>query len=299
MAEKNDDSGHDNETGDTPRPPLRPVDPPASSASSSEPDWMDGLVSKEDRPAEPSAHREPSPAAEPETERPDWAAGLTDSEPAPPRASEPFAPVEDEDELFDDSDIVPAETSRNRPLPGWVKPAGIGLMVVAFVGVFGAIAAQAFGGSEEPSEQAEVQALDEKLAQESIAPSSAPVAFTCDESSSGDTETGHGEGDRKSVAGVVFAFHHAYYEDRDAKKIAELMAEDSPFREDEAVKTLQEGIDTVPADTDYCVSVTPDGDKASVEVTEAQPKSAEETFVQEFTTKRDGDKVSIADVVEE
>lgn len=299
MSEKNDDKPGSGGGGEDRKPPLRPVDPPASSASSSEPDWMDGLVSKEDRPAEPSAHQESSPAVEPETERRDWAAGLTDSEPAPPRAAEPFAPVEDEDELFDDPDIAAAETSRNRPLSRWVKPAGIGLVVVAGVGVFGAIGAQAFGGSEEPTEQAEVQALDEKLAQESIAPSSAPVAFTCDESSSGDTETGQGEGDRKSVAGVVFAFHHAYYEDRDAKKIAELMDGDSPFREDEAVKTLQEGIDTVPADTDYCVSVTPDGDKASVEVTEAQPNAAEETFVQEFTTKRDGDKVSIADVVEE
>lgn len=295
MAEKNDENTGEGGDDAGQKPPLRPVAPPSSAQSSSaQPEWMTGLVPEQGQPSEP---------AEQDAAAPDWTAGLTEPiarvDPAEPEVPEDsgdfYEPVE---ARLDDAEPV-TDASASKPLPGWVKPASIAGLVVLCVGVFGAIGVQAFGSSDEAPETGEVQALDAKLAQESAAPSAVADEFSCASGTSGDVETGNGAGDQRSVAGVVFAFHHAYYSDRDAKKIADLTVEDSPFRSAEAIKTLQEGIDTVPSDTDYCVSVTADGDKAEVEVTEARPSAAEETFVQEFTTKRDGDTVSIVDVVEE
>lgn len=194
-----------------------------------------------------------------------------------------------------------SSTGRRKLLVG----AGVGVVAVIFVGVFAAIISQFTGGSDEAPESSDEQlavALEDEL--ESSAPSeaesAAPAAgFSCDESREGKTVTGAGEGDTESVAGAVLKFERAYYVERDAEKVADVTAKDSPFREEAAVKTLQEGIDSVPSDTKYCVTVTPDGDKAKVELTEARPDQTPETFVQTFTTTRDGDRVLVTDVEEQ
>ena len=183
----------------------------------------------------------------------------------------------------------------------WVA-VGVGAAaVVAVAGVFGAIAMQFAGGGEEEAGTDEPlpAAASEQLASPADKKAVAPASFSCEESREGKTVTGNGSGDTDSVSGAVLAFEDAYYNERSAKAAVELMGKDSPFRSDAAVETLQDGIDSVPADTDYCVEVTTDGDKASVELTEARPGASEETFVQKFTTSREDDKVVIVDISEE
>jgi hypothetical protein len=182
----------------------------------------------------------------------------------------------------------------------WIA-AGVGVAaVLALGGIFTAIAVQLTGGDDDPgAEQPLPAAAAEELSSPGNEATGQSAAFSCESSREGKTVTGNGSGDRDSVPGVVLAFEDAYYTGRDAKAAVELTAKESPFRSDPAVETLQEGIDSVPSGTDYCVQVTTEGEKASVELTEARPGEAEETFVQKFTTSREGDKVVIVDISEE
>lgn len=183
----------------------------------------------------------------------------------------------------------------------WVA-VGVGAAaVVAVAGVFGAIVMQFTGGDdgEAGAEEPLPAAASEQLSSPADEQAIAPASFSCEESREGKTVTGNGAGDTDSVAGSVLAFEDAYYNQRSAKAAVELTGKDSPFRSDAAVKTLQEGIDSVPKTTEYCVEVTTDGDKAAVELIEARPGASEETFVQKFTTSREDDKVVIVDISEE
>ncbi|NKV32781.1 hypothetical protein GS921_24330 [Rhodococcus hoagii] len=127
---------------------------------------------------------------------------------------------------------------------------------------------------------------------EASAPASEPQS--CEVTESDTVTTGDGEGDQDSVAGVILAFQHAYYVERDAKKMEPLLAKDSNIRDLDA---LQKGIDSVERGTTHCLRITPEGDKAALtEVTEVAPDGAETVFEQRVTTTRDSDRVRIVSI---
>lgn len=281
MSEKtNDDDGANS--------PLRPVD--AGSANADEttdaPAWMQSLGVSGPQ-AEPVAPPPPHPSND--TGEHSWMDQLGGTGPAASESQSGGSAPES------------AALGERGRRPAWAVPVLLVAVLVVFVaGVGVLIATQMSGGTDERTDlvaeldqiEAESAALDEPP--EAAAPASAD--FECEESDSGDTVTGAGAGDSKSVDGVVLAFEHAYYNERDAKKALSLTSKDSPMVD---AKALQEGIDSVPRGTEYCVSITTKGDEARVELTEARPSAAPETFTQTITTSRDGDRVELVEIAEE
>lgn len=288
MSEKNNDEA---EQGN----PLRPIPPtrqPSQDAQGA--GWMQSLG------VDGASAPEPGPSTQdedPPQPRGSWmdqlgepGTGSGDSVPEPgPAVEEPRRE---------------SEAGHTRRPPAWVLPVVLVAVAVALVGGIGLLIASSMPGGEqeEPTDLAsDLAEIEGASTPEASAPapstSSSPTkaGFECEESKSGSTLTGAGSGDTTSVAGVVLAFQHAYYIDRDAKKALELTAEDSPLVNAEA---LQEGIDSVPRGTKHCVSVTTDGDTARVEVTEARPSDTPVTFESKVTTSRDGDRVEIVDISE-
>lgn len=116
----------------------------------------------------------------------------------------------------------------------------------------------------------------------------------CEATESDTITTGDGQGDQDSIAGVILAFQHAYYVERDAKKMEPLLAKESNIRDLDA---LQKGIDSVERGTTHCLRITSESDKvAFAEVTEAAPDGAETVFEQRVTTTRDSDRVRIVSI---
>lgn len=290
MSEKNNDD----------ESPLRPVE------SDNEPDtpaenegWMAALgVGQGPNKESP----EPAPDSEPEreeTEHPgsddDWMAQLGGDEPPP--AAAPHPAVEEGAPVAPEASDTAAPPGQGRRRERRLAVALVSGLAVLVAGAGLLLVAQMSGGdSNEPTDLAADLAEIEAESAASVTPTGAAAAdFECEESESGGTVTGSGSGDTESVAGVIFAFEHAYYSSRDAEKALDLTSDDSTLVDANA---LQEGIDSVPAETEHCVSITTDGGTADVEITEARPSQAPETFVQEITTSRDGDRVEIVDVVE-
>lgn len=266
-----------------------------SARSEESPAWAQGA-----RPNEEGAAERPGPSGD-DTE-PALRAVPAPVGPAAPAWADPVPSPQPRPKEVDEGEFAaePGEAEPKRSVMDrrkWIALAGGGAAVLLLVVVVAVIVSSLPGGEDDSAaDKPLAAALEEEAAP---APTAAPAKFTCEESSSGGQVTGNGAGDRKSVPGIVLAFEDAYYNSRDAKKATELTDTDSPFRPDEAVKVLQSGIDAVPAATDYCVTVTPDGDKATVEIVEARPSAAPETFTQTFSTKRDGDRVSITDIQEQ
>lgn len=116
----------------------------------------------------------------------------------------------------------------------------------------------------------------------------------CASSESATAVSGNGEGDQKSTAGVVLAFQHAYYVDRDADKMKPLLAKDSQITD---LAALQRGIDSVDRGTTHCLRVVEDGEKAAlVDLTQTAPDGSETTYKQRVTTTREDDAVKIVSI---
>lgn len=282
MSEKTNDDADGNS-------PLRPVDSNSSGSddATDAPGWMQSLGVSASVP-EPVA---PAPA-EPSYDTDDhpWMDQLGAAGPSP---SETHSGGSKWAESVD-----PGERRRR---PAWAVPVLLVVVLVVLVaGVGVLVATQMSGGTDERTDLAaeldKIEAESAALAEPPKAAVPASAAFECKESDSGDTVTGDGAGDSKSVDGVVLAFEHAYYNERDAKKALSLTSKDSPMVD---AKALQEGIDSVPRGTEYCVSITTDGDEARVQITEARPSAAPETFTQTISTSRDGGRVEIVEIADE
>jgi len=266
---------------------LRRVDSDAEQGSSAAgADWMDALGVAP--PPGGEAPRTSPPESKTTPSDPDWMTQLGGS-----GAEPPLDLATDEDEWAGSAQSPGPGRRRERTL-AVALIAGLGVLIA---GVSLLALAQMSGGENEPDNIAadldQIQAESGAAAQVESAPAE---EFACEESESGGTITGAGAGDTKSVAGVILAFEHAYYSARDAEKALDLTSDDSTLVN---VDALQEGIDSVPKGTEHCVSITPDGDTATVEITEVRPSQAPQTFVQEITTSRDGDRVEIVEIAEE
>lgn len=272
--------------------PLRPVDSTSSGSddAADAPGWMQSLGVSGSSP-EPVA---PAPA-EPSHDTSDqpWMDQLGGTDPSPSPS---------ETHGGGSTWAEPVEPGERRRRPTWAVPVLLVVVLVVFVaGVGVLVATQMSSGTDERTNlAAELDKMEAESAEiadlTTTAAAPATAAFECKESDSGDTVTGAGTGDTKSVDGVVLAFEDAYYNERDAKKALSLTSKDSLMVD---AKALQEGIDSVPRGTEYCVSITADGDEARVEITEARPSAAPETFTQTITTSRDGKRVEIVSIADE
>ncbi len=165
--------------------------------------------------------------------------------------------------------------------------------IVAVLGVLGAGSWMVAGALSGPTES-ETAPLTVPVAESSADSDSSPS--DCVEQSDGDTVTGSSAGDQESPAGVVLAFQHAYYVDRDADKVKPLLAKESEIRDLEA---LQKGIDSVTEGTTHCVQVEAIKDgRARVEVTEISPDETHTIYRQTVTTKRESGEVRIVSITE-
>lgn len=151
--------------------------------------------------------------------------------------------------------------------------------------------ASLLGGQESSSAPLTVPTTE--ASSEPVDPASA-ASEACEATESAEVITGAGKGDQDSIAGVVLAFQHAYYVERDAETIAPLLDKDSNIRDLDA---LQAGIDSVERGTTHCVSVTPEDDRvASVEVTETATDGATALIEQRVTTTSESGDVRIVSI---
>lgn len=165
--------------------------------------------------------------------------------------------------------------------------------VVAVLAVLGAGSWMVAGALSGPSES-ETAPLTVPVAEPPEGSDSSPS--DCVEQSDGDIVTGSGAGDQESPAGVVLAFQHAYYVERDADKVKPLLAKESEIRDLDA---LQKGIDSVAEGTTHCVQVEARKDgRARVEVTEIAPDETHTIYRQTVTTNREGGEVRIVSITE-
>ena len=289
MSKKNNDDADS---------PLRPVDPVGGPEDEvGEPDWMAAL-GVEAAAGEVKLPPTPDPPRAPDETEPDqpWMDQLVGAEPAQV-SDEVTPPPSGEDPAAVEPRAGMAQSRRRRD---WAIPAAMTCLLVVLVCGGGLLLVNKLSdGMDQPADLsadlAEIEGRSGDLATED-AGTMQDAAFQCEGSESGETVTGDGAGDTRSVAGVVLAFQHAYYSERDAKKALSLTSDDSPLVN---VEALQEGIDSVPEGTEHCVSITADGAKAQVKITEARPSETPETFVQQVTTSRDGDRVEIVSIAAE
>lgn len=102
----------------------------------------------------------------------------------------------------------------------------------------------------------------------------------------------NGPGDQRTPVGVILAFQHAYYADRDAPRAASLM---DPVRD---TGQLQAGIDEVPRGTDHCVTVSTTDRPQVFEVTMhlRTPSDDEGMFTQRVVVVPAGGEYRIASI---
>lgn len=102
------------------------------------------------------------------------------------------------------------------------------------------------------------------------------------------------QGDQGSAEGVIAAFEHAYYVRRSGAAVRTLVTPGAPFNSAEAI---QRGIDSVPAGTTYCLTVTGVApDTYSIGLTEYAPGGEEKQYLQKVTTAVVDGRVFIASV---
>ncbi|MFC9553664.1 hypothetical protein ACFTWF_22685 [Rhodococcus sp. NPDC056960] len=126
---------------------------------------------------------------------------------------------------------------------------------------------------------------------DSVAPTTAPPSST---STAPELGCPAAQGDQASAEGVIAAFEHAYYVQRSGAAVRALVAPGVPFNSAEAV---QRGIDSVPAGTTYCLTVTGIApDTYSIGLTEYAPGGEEKQYLQKVTTAVVDGRVFIASV---
>lgn len=163
--------------------------------------------------------------------------------------------------------------------PQWVNGkiiagvAGVAVVVVIGANVLG-------GGSDNPDGPEAVAAVAETT--NAAAPTTDSSGTTGESTEVGD-ECRADRGDQKSGPGVIAAWNHAYYSQRDGAAARALATPNSSVV---AADELQKFIDEVPEGTSYCVSTTElNGDVYLVDLSELRPGGVER-ITQTVTTKK-------------
>lgn len=93
---------------------------------------------------------------------------------------------------------------------------------------------------------------------------------------------GNGPGGTAGGVPTVFAFQHAYYSARSGEQVRALMLPESPMS---SAATIQQGIDTIPVATVYCLTITQQQPTHYlVDVFERRPSGETKTYRQNVTT---------------
>ncbi|MBF6209836.1 hypothetical protein IU433_04245 [Nocardia puris] len=129
------------------------------------------------------------------------------------------------------------------------------------------------------------------------APAAEPAAAApCAFERVGDRFQGNIEGGTDSGPSAIFAFQHAYYVTRSAELARAVVAPNASVPTAEAIQT---GIDSIPAGTTHCVTITPGtfAGQFRVVVTEKRPDSAATTYnPQLVSVARTGDRTLITGI---
>ena len=109
----------------------------------------------------------------------------------------------------------------------------------------------------------------------------------CPNTAEGGVHRGNGPGGAVGSVSVIFAFQHAYYVARSGKQVRDLVLPEAPVS---SADSIQQGIDTIPDKTNYCLTITEQGPtRFRVEVLERWPSGETRTYRQIVTTTdRDG-----------
>lgn len=173
----------------------------------------------------------------------------------------------------------PVPTPRNR-MPLLFAAVGVALVVLAGC----ACAFVLRGGTDGIAGTAMVRAAEmQEPAQTSTAapPVQSPSveAAWCADSVGGGRSVGSGPGSTSDGPGVIRAFDHAYYAERDGARVASLMVAPNPVPE------IQRWIDDVPAGTRHCVTITatPDPNAYAVDLGLRMPGAPEGVIRQRVT----------------
>ncbi|MBH0774763.1 hypothetical protein [Nocardia bovistercoris] len=177
-------------------------------------------------------------------------------------------------------------SKRRRRIPRWAAPLAGSLAAVILVG----LAFFQFRGGPAPQSVA-----SSTSAEVVVVPGSTEgrAVAQCPAERVGDRIQGNGAGGVDSGPAVIFAFQHAYYVTRSASQARSFV---SPNASVSTTPAIQRGIDSIPAGTNYCVSMTPGptGGQYLVAVTEYRPGTAAFTYTaQSVTTARVGDRTLI------
>lgn len=172
------------------------------------------------------------------------------------------------------SNIQP-RPSRKRVLAAASGAVGIAIAVGAVWGVVG-------DRNQEPPAPATVEAEDAALPTLNL-PEPPTAATDTDASTDVTDECRADRGDQNSGAGVIAAWNHAYYAQRNAQVARSLATPNSTIV---PADQLQPFIDAVPPGTNYCVAITPLSESAySVDLTELRPEGPLR-IPQTITTKK-------------
>lgn len=97
---------------------------------------------------------------------------------------------------------------------------------------------------------------------------------------------GNGPGSQSNGPETILAFQYAYYVQRSGATARSLVAAEAGM---EPAEVIDAGIATIPQGSEHCVSVTPQGDRFGVVITETRPGGEVRTYRQLVTVAdRDG-----------
>ncbi|MBY6438165.1 hypothetical protein HQ602_17470 [Rhodococcus kroppenstedtii] len=190
-----------------------------------------------------------------------------------------------------DTRSTPSSAAARRRRRG-VVAVGVAAAVVVLSGVG---AAAALSSSGDTASTAAAPPPEPSVTAASPSSTTTTVAAPwCTEQSTPDAVTTSAAGDRSSAAGVIAAFEHAYYVQRSAAAVAELMVSPAP----EA--SIQAAIDRTPAGTEHCVTITPaDAPGVSaVALTLRTPSGSESAIASRITTARTDQSYAISSIEE-
>ncbi|WP_406229741.1 hypothetical protein [Nocardia sp. NBC_01009] len=211
--------------------------------------------------------------------------------PAEPEPHAAYAP----DYADDDDDVFARLIDRSRVRRRWYQlPKGSRRWMPALLASLGAAALLAaafvqFRGAPAPAPTAASSSAD--------IPVSATIPATrCPAEKVGNRIQGNGAGGVDSGPAAIFAFQYAYYVTRSSEQARAVIAPNAAVS---SATDIQHGIDTIPAGTTHCVTITPGAfvGQYLVRVSEQRPNALPVAYnAQLVTTARAGGRTLITGI---
>ncbi|MFC4128714.1 hypothetical protein [Nocardia rhizosphaerae] len=176
-----------------------------------------------------------------------------------PDPSRPAPDYGGDDEVF----VRMINRSKRRRPPRWAAPLAASMAGALLIG----------GGYF----QLRGPAPESAAASSPIGAGSAPAPSRCPAEQVGSRIQGNGPGGTENGVAAILAFQHAYYVARSGDQARTLVSKNSDLP---SGADIQAGIDTIPAGTTHCLSITPAADAGQyfVEITEFRPDEVPITY---------------------